>query len=343
MASTTTTTTTINGDDSIQDSSKTGNVYTMHSKDGHFHRQHSTFRSPITPSSVPDSPFPAAPDRYVLYVSMICPWAHRALILRRLKHLDSLIQVVVMDYELGPEGWFFSGRDGTAEKDPLYGYTKCKELYLHADPQYDARYTVPFLWDKANETIVNNESSEIVRMLETAFDEFLPESEREATKGEKGLYPEHLRSEIDQMNEWVYDKINNGVYKTGFAATQEAYEAHVVPLFDALDRVERHLQDPEHQPYLFGQHITEADVRLFTTLIRFDAAYFTLFKCNMYMIRDEGHYPRLHWWLRNLYWNHEEFRETTDFEQLKKGYATAIKGAIVPVGPVPHIMPLSGK
>ncbi|KAL8766275.1 MAG: hypothetical protein Q9209_006907 [Squamulea sp. 1 TL-2023] len=324
----------------VQDLSKTGDILTMHSKDGHFHRQKSTFRSFITPSSIPNSPFPAARDRYLLYINLTCPWAHRTNIMRSMKHLEPFIQLVTMDYEFGPEGWFFSGRDGTDAKDPLYGYTKIKDLYLRADPEYDARYTVPFIWDKEKETIVNNESSEIIRMFESAFDEFLSEAEREEAKGGNGLYPEHLRKEIEEFNEWVYDRINNGVYKTGFAATQEAYESHVVPLFEALDRVEKHLSEKGHHPYLFGKSITEADVRLYTTLIRFDAAYFTLFKCNIRMIRDESHYPKLHWWLRNLYWNHEEFRSTTSFEQFKKGYVKTAKTNIVPFGPVPHILPL---
>ncbi|KAL8948570.1 MAG: hypothetical protein Q9222_005256 [Ikaeria aurantiellina] len=244
---------------------------------------------------------------------------------------------------MGPSGWFFSGQHGSDARDPVYGYTHLKQLYLHANPQYEGRYTIPVLWDKEKETIVNNESAEIIRMLETCFDEFLPEDEREEVKGEKGLYPLHLRKEIDEMNEWVYEAINNGVYKTGFAATQEAYESNVVPLFEALDRVERHFAEDDgrkHHPYLFGKHITEADVRLYTTLIRFDAAYFTMFRCNVRMIRDEAHYPRLHWWLRNLYWNHEAFRATTNFDLIKKGYVQASKGNIVPYGPVPHILPL---
>lgn len=324
----------------IEDSSKTGSVYNMASKDGHCHRQASAFRHFITPSSDLNSPFPAAKDRYVLYLNLGCPWAHRTNIMRSLKRLESLIQLVVMDFELGPEGWIFSGRNGTDEKDPLYGYTKAKDLYHHADPTYSARYTVPFIWDKQRETIVNNESSEIFRMMETAFDEFLPENERESSKGEKGLYPPHLRTEIDDINAWVYDKINNGVYKTGFASTQEAYETHVVSLFEGLDDVEKHLDDPKHQPYLFGKCITEADIRLYTTIIRFDAAYFSMFRCNLRMIRDEKSYPRLHAWLRNLYWRNEAFRETTSFEQFKMGYVKASKQSIVPMGPLPHIMPL---
>lgn len=162
----------------------------------------------------------------------------------------------------------------TDEKDPLYGYTKAKELYLHANVGYDGRYIVPFIWDKQMETIVNNEPSETIRMMERVFDEFLPEEERKESKGDTGLYPPKLRAEIDAFNEWVYDRINNGVYKTRFAATQEVYETHVVPLFEALDRVEKHLEDPKHRPYIFGEHIIDADVRFFTTIIRFDAAYF---------------------------------------------------------------------
>ncbi|KAL8708101.1 MAG: hypothetical protein Q9220_006955 [cf. Caloplaca sp. 1 TL-2023] len=313
---------------------------TLASPDGHFRRQTSTFRSHIHPTSSPNSPHPAQPNRYTLYITATCPWAHRTLILLHLKNLHPYIQLVHLHPSMGPQGWYFSGEDGTDAQDPVYGYHLLKELYLHADKGYVGRYTVPMLWDKEKETIVNNESSEIVRMLETCFDGFLPEAEREETKGEKGLYPVQLRERIDEMNEWVYDGINNGVYKTGFAATQEAYESNVVPLFEALDRVERHLQGEGHQPYLFGEYITEADVRLFTTLIRFDAAYFTMFKCNVRMIRDESHYPKLHKWLRNLYWNHEAFRVTTNFELIKKGYAQASRGNIVPYGPIPHILPL---
>ena len=325
----------------VEDSSKTGDVYKMASKDGHFHRQISSFRSWVTPSSDKTTQFPAAKGRYALYITYGCPWAHRVNIMRSLKKLENIIQLITLDYELGPEGWFFSDRAGTDAKDPLYGHTKLKDLYLHADPEYKARYTVPVLWDKERETIVNNESSEIIRMLESSFDEFLPAEEREDTKGDKGLYPQNLRVEIDEFNQWVYDKINNGVYKTGFAEKQEAYNSHLFPLFKALDDVENHLEDSKHQPCLFGEHITEADVRLYTTLIRFDSAYFTMFKCNLRMIRDEREYPRLHKWLRMLYWGEEKaFRETTKFDHIKKGYAKASKLSIVPAGPQPDIFPL---
>jgi putative glutathione S-transferase len=168
------------------------------------------------------------------------------------------------------------------------------------------------------ETIVSNESSEIIRMFYTEFDAFIPEHLRESSKGDKGLFPEHLRKEIEAMNEWVYDDLNNGVYKTGFAQSQEAYEEHVYPVFKALDRLEEHLGQPGHGPYLFGDHITEADIRAYTTILRFDVAYVTIFKCNLKMIRYD--YPRLHDWLRNLYWDENKttnggaFKSTVDFQ-----------------------------
>jgi putative glutathione S-transferase len=171
---------------------------------------------------------------------------------------------------------------------------------------------------KIAETIVSNESSEIIRMFYTEFDAFIPEHLREASKGDKGLLPEHLREEIEAMNEWVYDDLNNGVYKTGFAQSQEAYEEHVYPVFKALDRLEEHLGQPGHGSYLFGDHITEADIRAYTTILRFDVAYVTIFKCNLKMIRYD--YPRLHDWLRNLYWdksrttNGGAFKSTVDFQ-----------------------------
>lgn len=256
----------------------------------------------------------------MLYINYACPWAHRANLVLKLKGLDTIIQKVVMDPELGPNGWFFSGERGSAEKDPIYGFKYLKDLYFKADPQYEGRYTVPTLWDKKKETVVSNESSEIIRMLYSEFDEFLPEASREINRRGGGLYPEHLRVEIDAMNEWVYSDINNGVYKTGFASSQEAYDSNVYILFEALDRVEAHLGNSEHQPFLFGKNITEADIRLYTTIARFDVAYHSIFRCNLKFIRHD--YPRIDKWYRTLYYDQSDqtrgaFKETTYFDQVR--------------------------
>ncbi len=235
----------------------------------------------------------------------------------RLKGLEDIVQVIFCDFNLTKEGWLFTGHRGSAPKDPLYGFSSMSQLYHKADPEYVGRFTVPVLWDKKTETIVNNESSEIIRMFYSEFDECLPENLRESSKPGGGFYPEHLRSEIDAMNEWVYNTVNNGVYKVGFATTQEAYESNILPLFESLDRLEHHLGQPGHSPYLFGQHITDADIRLYPTLIRFDVAYYSIFMCNLKMIRHD--YPRLSLWLRNLYWNGgrtlngSAFQDTVDF------------------------------
>ncbi|KAF2731324.1 hypothetical protein EJ04DRAFT_583809 [Polyplosphaeria fusca] len=309
--------------------------------DGQFRRKASAFRDFI--SADPSSKFPAEKDRYVLYIHIGCPWAHRTNIVRSLKGLEDTIQLVVLDASEQPgRGWHFSGERGF-EKDPLYGFKWLSELYKKADASYEGRYLVPTLWDKKKETIVSNESSEIIRMFYSEFDAFLPEHLRESSKGEKGLFPTQLHTEIEAMNEWVYDKINNGVYKTGFASSQEAYEEHVHPIFKSLDRLESHLLE-KNTPYLFGDFITEADIRLYTTLIRFDVAYFTIFRCNLKMIRYE--YPQLHEWLRRLYWDESEktnggaFKKTVDFQSYRVGYAKATSLPVVPVGPKPDILPL---
>ena len=216
---------------------------------------------------------------------------------------------------------------------------------------------MPVLWDKKLHTIVNNESAEIIRMLYSSFDSFLEPDLREANKPGGGFLPSHLRKEIDEMNEWVYNTVNNGVYKVGFATTQDAYDANVYPLFKSLDRLEAHLSDPRHQPYLFGQYITEADIRLYTTMARFDVAYHTIFTCNLKMIRHD--YPLLSRWLRNVYWDESDrtnggaFKKTTFFDVYKYGYARA-RGrvqrgeksdvgwtVVLPRGPLPDIEPLT--
>ena len=220
------------------------------------------------------------------------------------------------DFELTKDGWLFTGRNDSDEKDPLYGFTRIQDLYKKADPDYEGRYTVPML-DKRLETIVNNESREIIRMFYSEFDSVLPEHLCEDKKPGGGFYPKHLRQEIDEMNAWVYDTVNNGVYKCGFATTQAAYESNLFPLFGSLDRLEKHLGEKGHHPYLFGEYITEADIRLYPTLIRFDVAYHNIFMCNLKMIRHD--YPRLSRWLRNLYWdggktlNGHAFKDTVSF------------------------------
>ncbi|KAI9739555.1 MAG: hypothetical protein M1834_006271 [Cirrosporium novae-zelandiae] len=242
--------------------------------EGNFKLKPSAFRSSVSRS--PNAEFPAERDRYVLYLNWGCPFAHRANIVRSLKGLEDVIQLAITDYELGPNGWSFSGRKGTDEKDPLYGFKYMKQLYEKASPDYVGAYSVLVLWDKKKETIVNNESSEIIRMFYSEFDDLLPEKMRGENCPGGGFYPEHLRKEIDEMNEWVYDTVNIGVYKTGLAKTQEGYDANVYRLFKSLDRLEEHLGQPGHGPFLFGESITEADIRLYATIGRFDVAYYTL-------------------------------------------------------------------
>lgn len=249
---------------------------------------------------------------------------------RGLKGLEDIIQIIFTDFDLTANGWLFTGRNGSADRDPLYGFSGLKQLYLKADPEYQGRYTVPTLWDKKTETIVNNESAEIIRMLYTEFDDLIDPKYRESTKNGKGFYPEHLRKEIDEMNEWVYNTVNNGVYKCGFATTQEAFDANVYPLFQSLDRLEAHLANPvacHGGPFLFGSHITEADIRLYTTIARFDPAYHTIFLCNLKSIRQD--YPRISRWLRRIYHNAsgipkgKVFKETTQPEVYRYGYTNA--------------------
>ncbi|KAG8533248.1 uncharacterized protein KY384_002031 [Bacidia gigantensis] len=332
--------------------SATADVYKNADADGQFRRKPSQFRDAI--SKDPDSKFPAEKDRYVLYINLGCPWAHRANLVRSLKGLEDVVQLVKCGFELTDEGWLFTGQHGSETKDPLYGFTKLSQLYYKADPDYKGRFTVPTLWDKKTETIVNNESSEIIRMFFTEFDDLLPEHLRESGHPLGGYYPAPLRKEIDAMNDWVYDSVNNGVYKCGFATNQGAYESNLYPLFDALDRLETHLGESGHSPYLFGKGITEADIRLYSTLIRFDVAYHNIFKCNLKMIRHD--YPRLSRWLRNLYWdagktaNGHAFKDTVNFWLYKYGYLNAKRRSeglkaseeqlVIPTGPAPDIYPL---
>ncbi|KAJ3094902.1 hypothetical protein HDU97_007453 [Phlyctochytrium planicorne] len=245
---------------------------------GEFKRQQSSFRNFI------GSPeYPAEKGRYHLYISLACPWAHRTLIYRKLKGLEDVISLSIVDYLMTKDGWHFSTAEETpgAIPDTVNGAKFIREIYYKANSEYKARFTVPVLWDKKTETIVNNESSEIIRMFNKEFNEF-------AKRPDLDLYPADLASAIDEINSWIYDQINNGVYKTGFATTQEAYDKNVKVLFEGLDRVESVL---EGKTWLVGERFTEADVRLFTTIVRFDPVYHTHFKCNKKSISDN--YPNI--------------------------------------------------
>jgi len=277
-------------------------------------------------------------DRYHLYVARICPWASRALILRKLKGLEDIVSLTVLSPYADANGWAFAKaapeKLDDVDDDPLYQSNHIKDLYFRADPDYAGRFTVPVLWDKKLHTIVNNESSEIIRIFNSAFNEFLP-----ADKAALDYYPEGLRSQIDEINDLIFPNINAGVYKAGFATSQQAYQTAVTTLFDALDKVENVLTQKD---YLVGDQLTEADVRLYVTIIRFDTAYVGHYKCNIRTIRDG--YPAIHKWLRKLYWNNSAFKDTTDFEHIKIGYywsqAHINPTRVVPVGPLPHILPL---
>ncbi|MGV1755958.1 glutathione S-transferase family protein [Rhizobium sp. A22-96] len=292
---------------------------------GHFQRAASQFRNWITPDGAAGPTgtggFKAEAGRYHLYVSLACPWAHRTLIFRKLKKLEDLISVSIVDPLMLENGWEFKGKDG-GTIDPLFGAKALWEIYIKADPHYSGRVTVPVLWDKQTGTIVNNESAEIIRMFNSAFDGL--------TGSKDDFYPENLRADIDALNTLVYDTVNNGVYKAGFATTQDAYEENARRIFETLDTLEKRLSTKR---YLFGEHLTEADWRLFTTLVRFDAVYVGHFKCNIRRIAD---YPNLSAYLRDLY-QVAGVAETVNIEHIKNHYyrshRTINPTGIVPIGP----------
>lgn len=292
--------------------------YDSKSTGGKFKRQDSRFRSWLTADGKPlangQPSFKAEKGRYHLYVSLACPWAHRTLIFRALKDLEDYIDVTVVDALMLENGWEL--------QDPLYNFDYAYQLYLKADPRYEGRVTVPILWDKHTETIVSNESSEIIRMFNSAFNHL--------TGNNDDYYPEALRNTIDAINERVYHTVNNGVYLAGFATTQAAYEEAFYTLFESLDWLEDLLSTNR---YLAGDKITEADWRLFTTLIRFDAVYFGHFKTNRQQIAD---YPNLSGYVRELY-QQPNIAETVDFEHIKTHYyashATINPTGVIPVGP----------
>jgi putative glutathione S-transferase len=298
------------------DTSKTG---------GHFVRPQSTFRNWVTPDGAPGPTgrggFAAEPGRYHLYVSLACPWASRTLIFRMLKGLEGIIGLSVTHWLMGERGWTFESDEGVIE-DTVYGKRYLHEIYTQAEPRYSGRVTVPVLWDKHSRTIVNNESSDIIRMLNTAFNDV------GATPGD--YYPPALRAEIDALNARIYETVNNGVYKAGFATTQDAYNAAVTRLFETLDWLEQQL---ETSRFLCGDTITEADWRLFTTLVRFDAVYVGHFKCNIRRLID---YPALWDYTRSLY-QVPGIAQTVNFAHIKRHYymshPTINPSRIVPLGP----------
>lgn len=292
---------------------------------GRFVRSESQFRNWVTadgsagPTGRPG--FRAEPDRYHLYVSLACPWAHRTLIYRKIKRLEAMLPISAVNAYMGAEGWTFDPGPGVIP-DPINHAQRLYEVYLAADPKYSGRATVPVLWDKQQHTIVSNESAEIIRMFNSAFDELGAEG--------PDYYPEPLRAEIDVLNDRIYNTVNNGVYKSGFATTQEAYEESVTALFETLDMLDERLSG---QRYLTGASITEADWRLFPTLARFDPVYFGHFKCNLRRIVD---YPNLSGYLRDLY-QQPGIADTLDVDYCKRHYygshETINPYRIVPIGP----------
>jgi glutathionyl-hydroquinone reductase len=270
--------------------------------------------------------FPAARGRYHLYVSLACPWAHRTLIMRKLKGLDEIVSISMVEPLYGPHGWWFGTSPGTIP-DSVNGASELAEIYLRADPKYTGRVSVPVLWDKERHTIVNNESAEIIRMFNGAFGRF--------TNVRTDYYPPPLRAEIDRLNTLVYENINNGVYRTGFATTQDAYEEAFRSVFAALDEIEARLA---RQRYLAGGEITEADWRLFPTLVRFDAVYYSHFKCNLRRIID---YPNLWNYLRDIY-QQPGVAETVNMDHIKRHYYGSQRHVnptgIVPLGPALDFM-----
>jgi len=286
---------------------------------GGFVRQTSSFRHWISADG--SSAFAAEPDRYHLYVALICPWASRTLLARSLKGLDKVISVSVVEPQLGAQGWRFGDYPG-ADRDWLNKAEYLHELYTRADADFTGRATVPVLWDKKTQTIVNNESADILRMLNSGFGALADDR--------IDLYPEDLRAEIDALNESIYPRLNNGVYRTGFATTQVSYQQAFNDVFSQLDALELRLQDG--RTFLLGERLTEADIRLFVTLVRFDAAYHGLFKCNLRRLRD---YPLLDRYLKSML-SVSGVRQTVNIDHIKQGYYS-IKAlnpnGIVPVGP----------
>jgi len=290
---------------------------------GSFVRQQDAFRSLVTADG--SSGFAAAPGRYHLYVSWACPWAHRTILVRKLKRLENVIGMTVVDPIRDERGWAFRNGPGCSE-DPVNGFQFLSGAYLATDPSYEGRFTVPVLWDKQKRMIANNSDDDLMRILNSEFDAF--------TDSNLNLYPSAYRSDIDQLNTLIYETVNDGVYRAGFATSQQAYEKAVFALFDTLDTLEARLQK---QRYLFGDLLLETDLRLFVTLIRFDAVYHGHFKCNIRRLVD---YPNLFSYLRDLYQT-EGIAETVNFDHIKRHYYVTHDDInptrIVPVGPIQNL------
>ena len=309
----------------LQDGQWVDQWYDTESSGGRFVRKLPQFRSWITPdgSAGPSgvAGFKAEPDRYHLYVSLACPWAHRTLIFRALKGLEDMIPVSTVHWYMADKGWAFQAGDGVVP-DTVNHAEFMYQIYTAAMPDYSGRVTVPVLWDRKNNTIVSNESPEIIRMFNSAFDQL------GAKPGD--YYPEPLRAEIDSLNERIYETVNNGVYKCGFATSQEAYDEAIVPLFDTLDWLDDRLAK---QRYLTGEKITEADWRLFTTMVRFDPVYVGHFKCNIRRIDD---YANLSGYVRDLY-QQPGIADTVNMEHIKNHYYASHESInpsrIIPAGP----------
>jgi putative glutathione S-transferase len=285
--------------------------------DGSFKRQEDAFRDWVTADG--SSGYPARAGRYHLYVSLACPWACRTVIVRKLKGLEDAIGMTVVDPIRDERGWRF-----TAQPDPNNGWAFLSEAYTASDPSYDARVTVPVLWDKERRRIVSNSDDDIMRMFETQFDAV-------AAKPQLDLYPSELRPQIDELNDFIYETFNNGVYRAGFATSQAAYERAAYEVFTTIDAMEERLA---YQRYLLGPKPVETDWRFFVTLVRFDPVYYGHFKCNLRRIAD---YPNLYGYLRDLY-QIEGIAETVDFDQIKRHYYITQDEinptGIVPIGPI---------
>ncbi|KAH8807169.1 putative cell wall organization protein/glutathione transferase [Xylogone sp. PMI_703] len=287
-----------------------------------------------------DGPFPPVAGRYHLYIGLFCPFAHRVNLVRHIFGLTDILPIsVVKPYPKGDSkgwpGWKFPESDeeySGATVDKLYGKPYMHDIYFKADKDYKGRYSVPVLWDAVTETIVNNESAEMLRWLPTAFDSITQ------TKKDVNLYPSDLASHIDELSPWMQSDLNAGVYKAGFANSQEAYDAAVPVVFRALNKLEA-LISKNGGPYILGKQLTELDLRAYATIVRFDTIYVQHFKCNLGTIRHD--YPVINNWLKNLYWNVPGFKETTDFKHIKENYSKSHGDinpkAITPMGPIPNV------